>query len=170
MTEADARTIEERVTALEGLLAPEVPDWSEEQVAEFEKRFAELVRQPARLVEYVRPLGADEIRRLLQACITTVRPGETLAIRAPDRWTPNQVDEYQRYLDYFTETGDVPFKVFVVAGEEFAVITQSAMLNEARATLSGPRHPTPRGLRHSSSAFHSNRSPSGTLPASMPLR
>lgn len=68
-------------------------------------------------------LTPEVIRALMRGHLTVVKPGETLIIR-PDRdWTPNQVAEYQRVLDHWHHSGDLPFRVVALPGEEFAPVT-----------------------------------------------
>jgi 2,4-dienoyl-CoA reductase-like NADH-dependent reductase (Old Yellow Enzyme family) len=67
-------------------------------------------------------LTPEAARALLRECVTVVRPGETLVVRAPDWWTPEQVAEYQRYANAATADGGSPFKVLVVLGQELAVV------------------------------------------------
>lgn len=119
------QSLEDRVTALEALLVPRIPELTAEEVAQFKAEFERCVNDPAgvhRQIKWLPPgpaLTPEQVTRLLGECVTVVKPGETLVIRVPDTWTPNQVDEYQRYLDYLaSERG---FRVLVVLGEELGV-------------------------------------------------
>jgi len=71
------------------------------------------------------PPGPDELRRILRRCAIVVREGETLVIRAPRDFTPNQLREYQQWLDDAHECGEISFKVFAVMAEELGVIAQA---------------------------------------------
>ena len=68
-------------------------------------------------------LSHDEIRALLAHTALVIGPGETLIIRVGERWTPNQVREYQEFLDTGWAEGDpyLPFRAVIVLGEELAV-------------------------------------------------
>lgn len=81
--------------------------------------------QDARHVTCGKPLLTPETTAaLLRECIAVVKSGETLVIRAPDWWNPQNIDEYQRFLDGVTEWRDLGVKLLVLPGEEFAVIAQ----------------------------------------------
>jgi hypothetical protein len=75
---------------------------------------AETVGQP--------PFTREQVRQLLSECVTVVKPGETLVVRADQDWTPNQVREVQDWLDCWHFDGNLPFRVIVLPGEEFAVM------------------------------------------------
>lgn len=62
-------------------------------------------------------LASDQVESLLRQCVTVVKPGETLVIRAPGTWTPDQVEMYQEYVNSF----GLPFRVLVVLGDELAI-------------------------------------------------
>ena len=115
-------TLEERVAALEELIAHplmtiEAPAWTDEQVAQFK---AEFERYPGshevRLLPPAPVLAPETAKALLRECVTVVSPGEALAIRVPEGWTPQQVKHYQEYA-----SAVAPFPVLVVIGEELAV-------------------------------------------------
>jgi hypothetical protein len=63
-------------------------------------------------------LTPETARALLRECVTVVKPGEMLVVRAPDWWTPGQAGEYQQYAQ--AVAGDA-FRVLVVLGEELAI-------------------------------------------------
>lgn len=67
------------------------------------------------------PLGEETILAAIRECVTVVKPGETLVIRAQHEWTANQVRELQDALDWYTGSRDLGFKVLVVPGAGFAV-------------------------------------------------
>src|ERR1039457_1915326 len=83
---AGAPSLEERVTALE-----------------------ECIRFPLRM-----HLSPDEIRQLLRECVTVVKPGETLVVRVPLTWTPDDVNRYSRTIGELNEALDLPFRTLVV--------------------------------------------------------
>ena len=56
---------------------------------------------------------------VLAAVPVILGPGETLIIRANDL-TPSQMHEYQRILDDWHRSGDLPFRAIVVIGDELA--------------------------------------------------
>jgi hypothetical protein len=51
--------------------------------------------------------------------VTLVKPGETLIIRVPADWNPQQVSQYQEYLDYQGQR--LGFTVLAVTGDELAI-------------------------------------------------
>lgn len=53
--------------------------------------------------------------------MTVVRPGETLVIRVPDTWNPQQADETWRRLSEVISDRELGFTVLLVPGEELAV-------------------------------------------------
>lgn len=120
------RTLADRVTALESLLHPwkTEPEWTPGQVEEFRSEFAQLMETPGvRWLPPGRPLLTPETARaLLSECVTVVKPGETLIIRAPESWTPQHVEYYQEYADAATGSGRISFPVLVVIGEELGVV------------------------------------------------
>ncbi len=109
------------MAALEALLVPQFPEWTEEQVTEFRRKWEEHAKEPPRLLPPAPLLTPELARALLRECVTVVKPGETLVIRAPDSWTPEELRTYQEYADAATEAGVAPFGVLVVLGEELGV-------------------------------------------------
>ena len=63
-------------------------------------------------------LDKETILAAIRECVTVVRPGETLVIRAPDGWYMKQIDELGSAL----RDWDLPFRAIVVPGAEFAVV------------------------------------------------
>jgi hypothetical protein len=119
---AALRAVEERVAALEALLLPRVPEWTAEQAAEFREKFAQLgAGHEIRLLPPAPVLTPETAKALVRECVTVVSPGETLVIRVPESWAPQQVEYYQEYADAATESGRIPFRVLVVIGEELGV-------------------------------------------------
>lgn len=53
------------------------------------------------------------------ADVVVVRPGETLVIRVPATWTPQQLGEYNAALTCLAD--EVPFALLAVPGDELAV-------------------------------------------------
>lgn len=123
MTESDTpRTVEDRLAAIETTLGLRVPEWTAEQVAEFEQAWAEASKQPPRLIEPFPPklaLTPEAARALLREYVTVVKPGETLVIRCPDWWGPAQVQEYQHWLD--SHPAREGFRALAVIGEELGI-------------------------------------------------
>ena len=125
--------LEERVTTLEEF-ARQVParmdipadvPMTEEQIAGFRRQFEEAMRQPdahrLRVLAQPPPLTPEQVRYLLRECVTVVKPGETLVIRGRD-WTPSQISEMQRYIDFMGEEGVISFKVLIAPGDELGVV------------------------------------------------
>lgn len=136
MTVTDARTVEDRLAAIEAVLFPQLTN---EQVEEFKAEFGR--RVSAGEFEHPRfervppgpPLTRGQVTQLLRECVTVVKPGETLAIRANGEWAPRQVEQFQQFLDDLAEWRDLGVKLLVLPGEEFAVVTGS----QAKAQGSG---------------------------------
>lgn len=125
-------SLEERVAALEAALSmppgPSSRPWTDAELAEFRERFTEAVKQqPIRVIPPEPPLTPDQIRQLLSECVTTVRPGETLAVRVPWETRPAQVAEYQRYVEEAIKTCAIPFRVLVLAGDELGAVQPPAL-------------------------------------------
>jgi len=68
------------------------------------------------------PLTEDGIRSLLRECVTVVRPGETLIIRAWEWMTPDQMREMQEVLNAMHDDGSMPFRAWIVPGAELGVV------------------------------------------------
>jgi hypothetical protein len=94
--------------------------WTDEMVAEFEVRWAGLSSQPPRWIPSPPPLTQDEIRALLRECVTVVQPGESLAIRAAESWTPDQIGQVNEWIGYM----ELPFRAVMLPGDEFAAVAQ----------------------------------------------
>jgi hypothetical protein len=67
-------------------------------------------------------LTPDEARSLLRECVTVVRPGETLVVRAYDWMTPQQMREVQNVFNAMHDDGFVPFRAWIVPGAELGVV------------------------------------------------
>lgn len=122
--------LEERVAALEALLLPRQPEWTDGQAEEFraewERRLGDgpfrlRKYEPARLPPPAPALTPETAEALLREHVTVVAPGETLVVRVPGSWTPEQAEHYQEYADAATACGRISFPVLVVIGEELAV-------------------------------------------------
>lgn len=83
---------------------------------EFGCRYAEEASRPLKVLPPAPLLTPELARQLLRECVTVVKPGETLVIRVPETWTLEQVDEYQRWLDYAADHRG--FRALAVVGEE----------------------------------------------------
>lgn len=66
-------------------------------------------------------LTPELILAAIRECVTVVKPGETLAIRAGEGWTPDQVGQVNEWI----ESWDLPFRAVMLPGAEFAVATSS---------------------------------------------
>jgi hypothetical protein len=127
-TEPCAPSLEERVAVLEAAMAAPlkayIPQWTpptEAEEAELREQVAEAAKMPPRVIQQPVPLSPDEIRQILRECVTVVKPGETLAVRLPSEWPPQQVRDYSETLRAQERWLDVPFRVLVVVGDEMAV-------------------------------------------------
>ena len=95
---------------------------TDEQVAEFAEKFKAAMAEGSlthRVIPLPPPLSPDQIRSLLRECVTVVKPGEVLVIRAPGTWTPNQLREYAEHLEYYA--GEMGIRAMVVAGDGLGV-------------------------------------------------
>lgn len=84
----------------------------EDRVAALEEIFAHPPGEPA---------SREQVRALLRECVTVVAPGETLVIRAPQDWSPTQVQEYQWVIDEAASAGCIPIRAVVIVGDGLAV-------------------------------------------------
>jgi hypothetical protein len=119
---AEHPALEERVAALEAALAPQPAEWTDEQIAEFQREWDKVKDGPARFLPPPPLLGPDEVRALLRECVTVVKPGETLVVRAYPNTSPAQLRELQQAADVMCEARGLPFRVLVVYGEELTVV------------------------------------------------
>ena len=67
------------------------------------------------------PLTPDQVRQLLRECVTVVKPGETLVVRVPLDWSPDEVLRYQQTVNDIHDEGCIHFKVFIIGAEELGV-------------------------------------------------
>jgi hypothetical protein len=114
----DTPGLEERVAALEeamGLRPTAWPALTEAETADLKEQIAAL-QEPFthRVIPRPPPLAPDETRRLLRECVTVIKPGETLLIRVPLTWTPDQVSRYARQVNDMHEAMELPFRALVV--------------------------------------------------------
>jgi hypothetical protein len=120
-------TLEERVAALEALLLPRDPAWTDEQAAEFGTEFERhLSEGPFKLREYeVRPLPPvpvltpETAMALAREYVTIVRPGEVLAVRLPMDFRGEAMDRVREFACRVGREAGV--KVAFIPGEEFGV-------------------------------------------------
>ena len=96
---------------------------TEEQEAELRRAFDATMQPRAahRVIQQPPHLSPDEIRQLLRECVTVVKPGETLVVRVPLTWTPDDVNRYSRTIGELNEALDLPFRTLVVPAEELGV-------------------------------------------------
>jgi hypothetical protein len=125
-------SLEERVAALEEQLAHPVmlataPEISDEEAAKFEADLRQALGNAAfgqhrmRVLPPAPALTPETAGALLRECVAVVKPGETLVIRIPDTWGPQQVYDTQRRLSEIIAGRELGFTVLLVPGEEFAV-------------------------------------------------
>ena len=105
-------------------MTPDLPamTMTDEEAAEFAERFAVYMAENSlthRVIPLPPPLSPDQIRSLLRECVTVVKPGEVLVIRAPGDWTPGQLREYAEHLEYYA--GEMGIRAMVVVGDELGV-------------------------------------------------
>lgn len=134
----EPRTLAERVAVLEEMCAYplrvlEAPEFTAGQEAELREALDALGRDGKPFQYKIlprRPLLTPELaRELLRECVTVVKPGETLIVRADQNWTPNQVRDVQEYADTVSGYRDLGVKILFLPGEEFAVATQAGALD-----------------------------------------
>lgn len=120
--------LEERVTALEEALAHppsflDAPEMSEADAQRLREAFAECAarNEPLRVIPHTPLLTPALARELVRECVTIVQPGELLAIRVPDWWTPNGVYETNKWAAAWLTDNTPGVKVLFVPGEEFAI-------------------------------------------------
>ena len=124
--------LEERVAALEEavlrlprFLLPPVPELTPEQVAELRSDIeAALEAGPYehRLLPSPPPLTPEQVRYLLRECVTAVKPGETLVLRCPEGWTPQQAGEMAAHARCWLEDNAPEVKILVIPHLEMAVM------------------------------------------------
>ena len=121
MVRGGGLSIAEAVAREMGIL-PSVP-MTEAQAADFAERFkaamADGSARKLRILPPEPPLTKDQIRSLLRECVTVVKPGEVLVIRAPGDWTPGQLREYAEHLEYYA--GEMGIRAMVVVGDGLGV-------------------------------------------------
>lgn len=108
-------------------ISPFLP-MTDEQAAEFRKRFEEELAKPEYAGYGVKVLPAGPppvpegkgIRALLSEGVTAVQPGEILVIRGAG-WTSMQVCELQEYADAWTDRNAPGVRILVVPGDELGV-------------------------------------------------
>lgn len=100
---------------------------TDEEATEFRERFAAAMdaRWKPHLLPQRKPLTQDEVYQLLRECVTVVKPGEALVVRMAGL-TPMQHQEYQRAATDWHEHGNLPFQVFIFAGDELGVVQAEA--------------------------------------------
>ena len=123
---ADAAALQARIAALEAaLIAPGIQpeEWTDEQVAEFKARFAEAAeRHEMRLVPPPPTLEPGQVRHLLAECVTVVAPGETLVLRCPEGWTPEQAEEIAEHARRWVKANEADIRVLVVPHLDMAIM------------------------------------------------
>jgi hypothetical protein len=99
-------------------------DWSPVEIAEFQQHWNDAAkRHRIAILPPPRWPTADELRQFLRDNVTIVKPGETLIIRVPENWSPDQAVRYEDAMNAADETGTpvLPFRTQVVAGLELGI-------------------------------------------------
>jgi hypothetical protein len=137
--EVRIRALTKRVEALEELAAYPLqsvtaPEFSEAQLAELRQALEAVGSKPPVVLPRIPPLTEEQVRFLLAACVTVVKPGETLILRCGREWTPNQMREIQEMIDHVAEWRGLGFTVLVVPADELGIAnaTKPAWLKECR--------------------------------------
>ncbi len=68
------------------------------------------------------PLSPEEIRQLLRECVTVVKPGETLILRCPENWTPDQAREIQQRAAWWLQENAPHIKAMIIPPLEITVM------------------------------------------------
>jgi hypothetical protein len=99
------------------------PEWTDEQIEEFQEYWDAVAAGGHRVCWLPRqhPLTEDEMRQLLRECATVVKPGETLIVRVPTTWTPQQAVQYQEYVSAVTSQHAPELTVLVLIGDELGI-------------------------------------------------
>lgn len=87
---------------------------------------------PGREFDHI--ISRDALLAAVRECVTVVKPGEVLLVRAPDAWTPRNVMELQEGVDAVVSYRDLGISVLILPGAEFAVAAKAA--SEALAPFS----------------------------------
>ena len=137
----EGRSLEERVAALERLLAHPLqvagPEFTEAQVAELREALEAVGAKPLVGLPQLPPLTQEQVRYLLAACVTVVKPGEVLVIRVPD-FSPNQLREYGESVERWMAHNAPGVRCLVTIGEELGVVeAESADPKPGRVTCQG---------------------------------
>ena len=123
MSEGLERRVAELEAAVERLSHPltiaEAPVLSDEEAARFREEFEAAAKQFPQHEMRILPssltvLDPEMVRQLLRESVTVVKPGEVLFFTCPEGFTPNQVREIQRFIDYWLETNAPDVKVLVL--------------------------------------------------------
>lgn len=128
--------LEERVAALEELVLhpphfvfPPVPPLTEAQEAELREAIGEAAAHgpyTRRILPSVPPLTPEQVRYLLSECVTVVKPGEVMILRALEGWTPQQVLEVQQVAAMWLEDNAPGVKALVMPPFEIAIVPGGA--------------------------------------------
>lgn len=86
------------------------------------------------LGEVARQFTAEQIRDFLTSHTTVVGPGEVVLIRVSDL-TPAQMVDYQRSFNEQHDCGAIPFRAFVVYGDEVAKVAPEPAAQVPLGTL-----------------------------------
>jgi hypothetical protein len=136
VSETPAPTLEERVAALEGMMTITAPGFTADEAAEWQRELEAALTDGKHRITILQPapvLTPETARALLAECVTVVQPGEVLAVRCPDSWNAQQVDEINRYAAARAE--GLGISVLFVLGEEFAAVQPDPNDRQFRAKL-----------------------------------
>lgn len=68
-----------------------------------------------------RQLDRETLTTLIRECVTVVKPGETLIVRVPNDWTPDQAMSYQEYAARVAADYAPGLRIIVLIGDELAI-------------------------------------------------
>ena len=124
--------LEERVAALEEKVAHPLQivssppgNFSDAQVAELQNALDDIAKNGPythRILPSPPPLTPEQIRQLLRECVTVVKPGEVLILRALEGWTPTQVRDVQEAAAMWLADNAPDVKALVIPPFEIAIV------------------------------------------------
>jgi len=139
--------LEQRVAALEAtvdrLMSPVVaPEWTEEQIAQFQRDFEAATvdgkHRPLQILP-LQPnlLDPETVRQLLRESVTVVKPGEVLFFTVGDpNVTPGQLREIQEAISTWLEYNAPEVKAIVLPHGEFAAAgTRPGFMKDVRVDV-----------------------------------
>lgn len=117
-----ARRVAALEAAVDRLLNPvmmvaEFPPMSEAEEQQFREEF-----EAAAAPSSVTVLDPDTVRALLRECVTVVKPGEVLILRAADDMTPEHVRDIHEVVDAWLAHNAPAIRALVVPPMEIAIV------------------------------------------------